>query len=447
MPARLRKVWISDAATSPASRNVVAEAQRQRVVERGEQRHRECREESDAALRRQDVDAAVPQRHRVAIRRRVPEQALPIGLAPGAGDCGRSGGGRRRAHRQDLHQRAGRGLMAARLRTPIVDQGIATVRSSACACSAPARAPPASRWPATDGNTAWTSSGSAIGRPGQHRPGARRREQQQAGARREPPTRTGVCAGAHIAARRGEQRLHVIEQRRRHMHGRGFALPFEKRRRIRERRKRRDLRAPVAAGQELALRRGVRIADFDCHQETIELRFGQRVGADLLDRVLRGDHEERIGQPARFAVLRDLPLFHRLHQRALRLRRRAVDFVGEHDRVEDRAGMKAERARFGVEDRHAEHVGGKEVARELHARVLEAERGRERLGERRLAHAGDVLDQQMAAGEQAREGELQRLALADDDAVELRQHRGQALGDRIIGLAEGADGHGPFSVS
>ena len=49
--------------------------------------------------------------------------------------------------------------------TPIVDQGIATVRSSACACNAPARAPPASRWPATDGNTACTSSGNAIGRP------------------------------------------------------------------------------------------------------------------------------------------------------------------------------------------------------------------------------------------------------------------------------------------
>ena len=88
-----------------------------------------------------------------------------------------------------------------------------------------------------------------------------------------------------------------------------------------------------------------------------------------------------------------------------------------------------------VEDRHAEHIGRQEVARELDARVLEAERRRERLRERRLADAGDVLDQQVTAGEQAREREPQRLALADDDAVELRQDGGQAFGDRDVGLA------------
>ena len=127
------------------------------------------------------------------------------------------------------------------------------------------------------------------------------------------------------------------------------------------------------------------------------------------------------------AVLRHLPLLHRLEQRALRLRRRAVDLVGEHDRVEDRARVEAERLRALVEDRHAEHVGRQEVARELDARVLEAERRRERLRQRRLADAGNVLDQQVAAREQAGEREPQRLVLADDDAVELRQDGGKAL--------------------
>ena len=141
------------------------------------------------------------------------------------------------------------------------------------------------------------------------------------------------------------------------------------------------------------------------------------------------------GSLPRLAVLRDLALLHRFHQRALRLRRRAVDLVGEHDRVEDRAGVEPERARLGIEDRHAEHVGRQEVARELDAGVLEAERGRERLRERRLAHAGNVFDQQVAAGEQAGEREPQRLALADDDAVELRQHarRGARRSGRWFG--------------
>jgi hypothetical protein len=156
-----------------------------------------------------------------------------------------------------------------------------------------------------------------------------------------------------VAARK---RLHVIEQRRRHVDSGGFLLPFEQSRRIGDGLERSHLGAPVAADQELALGRRIGIADLDRHQEAVELGFGQRIGADLLDRVLRRDDEERIGQLSRLSVLRNLALFHRFHQRALRLRRRAVDLVGQDDGVEDRAGVKAEGAGLGVEDRHAENI-------------------------------------------------------------------------------------------
>ena len=95
--------------------------------------------------------------------------------------------------------------------------------------------------------------------------------------------------------------------------------------------------------------------------------------------------------------------------------------------MEDRPGMKAERLRALVVDRDAEHVGRQQVARELDARVVEAEGHRERLGERRLADAGNVLDQQMAAREQAGKRNLERLLLADDDAPQLLQDRGKAI--------------------
>ena len=39
-----------------------------------------------------------------------------------------------------------------------------------------------------------------------------------------------------------------------------------------------------------------RIADGELHHEPVELRFGQRIRALLLDRVLRREHEERLGQ-------------------------------------------------------------------------------------------------------------------------------------------------------
>ena len=50
--------------------------------------------------------------------------------------------------------------------------------------------------------------------------------------------------------------------------------------------------APVGAGQQFALGGAVGIAEFDLHQEAVELRFGQRESADLVRRVLRGDDEE-----------------------------------------------------------------------------------------------------------------------------------------------------------
>ena len=45
--------------------------------------------------------------------------------------------------------------------------------------------------------------------------------------------------------------------------------------------------------QDLALAGRSGIADAHVHQEAVELRFGQRVGAFLLDRVLRGHHQEQ----------------------------------------------------------------------------------------------------------------------------------------------------------
>src|SRR5690606_37171391 len=69
--------------------------------------------------------------------------------------------------------------------------------------------------------------------------------------------------------------------------------------------------------------------EFD--QEPVELRLGQRVGALVLDRVHRRRDEERVRQFAGDAVGRDLTLLHRLQQRRLGLRGRAVDLVGEQD--------------------------------------------------------------------------------------------------------------------
>ena len=78
-----------------------------------------------------------------------------------------------------------------------------------------------------------------------------------------------------------------------------------------------------------------------------------------------------------------------------------------------------------VVDRDADDVRGQQVAGELDALVGKAEDARERVRERRLADARDVLDQQVPARQQAGEGEAHFAVLAEQDLVQARERREQ----------------------
>ena len=82
------------------------------------------------------------------------------------------------------------------------------------------------------------------------------------------------------------------------------------------------------------------------HQKSVQLRFGQRIGAFLLNRVLGGHHHERLVQSEGAHAYADLPLAHGLQQRRLHLGRRAVDLIGKHQVVENGAALEFELARF-----------------------------------------------------------------------------------------------------
>ena len=140
-----------------------------------------------------------------------------------------------------------------------------------------------------------------------------------------------------------------------------------------------------------------RVADAQHHREAIELRFGQRVDAFLLHRVLRREHPERIVEREGGVGERDLPLLHRLEQRALRLRRGAVDFVGQQDVREDRPLLDPERRRLRVVDARAEDVGRQHIGRQLDALELRRDRLRQRRGGQRLGDAGHAFEQHVAA--------------------------------------------------
>src|SRR5262249_51195856 len=110
-----------------------------------------------------------------------------------------------------------------------------------------------------------------------------------------------------------------------------------------------------------------RIAEAKADQEAVELRFGQRERSLVVDRILRGDDEERRLEGVGLAVDRDAAFGHRLQQSRLRARRGPVNLIGEHDLREDRPGAKLELRRLLVEDRYAGDVGGQQVRRALHA--------------------------------------------------------------------------------
>src|SRR5260370_21335673 len=148
----------------------------------------------------------------------------------------------------------------------------------------------------------------------------------------------------------------------------------------------------------------------------------------MLDVILRGDDEKRLRKRKSLAIDGDLSFVHCFEKRGLRARRGAVDFVGEDDVGENRAGAEFKFARFGIVDGDAEDVAGEQVRRKLDALKAAVKGFCERLRESGFAYAGDVFDEQVTAREQGDERELDGVFLAVDDArdgaLELRDDLG-----------------------
>src|SRR3989475_1245805 len=107
------------------------------------------------------------------------------------------------------------------------------------------------------------------------------------------------------------------------------------------------------------------IADVDPEEEPVHLSLREWIGAFLLDRVLRRNHEERSVEWERLPFEGGLPFLHRLEQGGLRLRRRAIDLVRQEQMGEDRAAAEDEVARLAIVHVRTGDVRGKEVRGEL----------------------------------------------------------------------------------
>ena len=194
---------------------------------------------------------------------------------------------------------------------------------------------------------------------------------------------------------------------------------------------------------DLLVRR--RIADVDLEHEAIELRLGQRVGALLLDGILRGEDQKRQRQRVGLPAGRDAVLLHRLQQRRLRLGRRAVHLVGQHDVREDRPAHEAEDAAAGgailLQHVGAGDVGRHQVGRELDPPERQRQRVGQRLDEQRLGQARHADEQAVPAREQRHQQMVDDLLLAHDALADLG-HQGAARGGDLADGIEIALGGG-----
>src|SRR5213592_4557627 len=110
---------------------------------------------------------------------------------------------------------------------------------------------------------------------------------------------------------------------------------------------------------------------------------------------------------------------HCFKQRALRFGGRAIYLVDQNDLRKERAAVKHEALLFSIKDGITEYIGRKQVTRKLDALESQRERTRQRLGERCLAHAGDIFNQEVAACEQTGDCEFYRLILTYDNFTNL----------------------------
>ncbi len=206
---------------------------------------------------------------------------------------------------------------------------------------------------------------------------------------------------------------------------------------------------------DLPLLLRARVVHEHLHQEAVALGLGQLVDALALDRVLRGQHQEGVGQRVGDTADGHLPLGHHLEQGRLHLGRRAVDLVGEHEVGEHRAELGVEGVLAGLVDPGADDVGRHQVGGELQAGERPADRRGQRLDGQRLRHTRDALEQHVAAGQQADQHPLDQAVLPDDDPLDLELHplqQGRVGGRRGVllrgrgGRAAGSAGHGaPWS--
>ena len=157
--------------------------------------------------------------------------------------------------------------------------------------------------------------------------------------------------------------------------------------------------------------------------EAVELRLGQLVGALLLERVHRGEHEERVRQFVGLVAEGDLALLHGLEQGALHFGRGAVDFVGQNEIGKNRPQLGRKFAVPRIVDQRADQVGREKVGGELQTGETGVQARSEGAHGQRLGQSGYTLEEDVTIGQESRDQALDEELLAHHHFAHLGEER------------------------
>ena len=172
----------------------------------------------------------------------------------------------------------------------------------------------------------------------------------------------------------------------------------------------------------------LRITDVQLQHETVELRFGQWISAFLFDRVLRRQHEKRIGQADRSVspivtwrscIASSNALCTLAGARLISSARIRLEKIGP--------SLGRELARARIVNERADEIGRQKVRRELQALKPSLDARRQRFDGERLGQPGHAFEQNMAVGEQAEQESINEILLANNDMANLLAERRNPL--------------------
>ena len=182
--------------------------------------------------------------------------------------------------------------------------------------------------------------------------------------------------------------------------------------------------APQLAPEQVQLVPGLGIAQAQAQGETVQLGVGQQLGAGGPGRVLGGDDQEGVGDGVGYAVHRHSALLHGLQKGGLGAAGGAVELIGQEQVAKQRAGLVLHLPGGLVVEGEAGEVGGHHIGGKLHPAAAQSQGLGEGGGNGGLAHAGDILQQDVATGQDGDENLDHDLVLAHHGLFHFVDHLG-----------------------